>query len=335
MASGSTPPPWRGPRSRRPDRSGASGEPSASLPTTAVAAVEGAVLEGAADKGRAGALWRELLLNPRFFFAYVLLVLVLAAIFAPLVAPYPPLLYHPAIATQPPSLAHLLGTDDLGRDQLSRIIYGARISLTVGVISITLGLVAGALFGVIGGYFGGWVDQLVTIVSDALLAFPALILALAIAAALGPSINNLVVALAIVRVPVYARLARGQTLQVRAQDYVLAARSIGTRRWRLVMRHLGPNIFTPLLVQATISVSLAILDESTLSFLGLGAQPPTPEWGTMVSSAQRYLISDPWMTLGPALAIVVTVLSFNLVGDVLRDRLDPRSATNGGASKGS
>jgi ABC-type dipeptide/oligopeptide/nickel transport system permease subunit len=298
-----------------------------------VALAGDATLEGALDEAQTGASWTTLLRDPRWLFALVLAILVLAAIFAPLVAPYPPLLYHPAIATQPPSLAHLLGTDDLGRDQLSRVIYGARISLTVGVISITLGVVAGGLFGVVGGYVGGWVDQTVTIVSDALLAFPALILALAIAAALGPSVSNLVIALAIVRVPVYARLARGQTLQVRAQEYVLAARSIGTRRWPMIVRHIIPNIFTPLLVQATISVSLAILDESTLSFLGLGAQPPTPEWGTMVSSAQTYLTSDPWMTLAPALAIVVTVLSFNLVGDALRDRFDPRSATSAAAPR--
>ncbi len=192
----------------------------------------------------------------------------------------------------------------------------------------------GALLGVLGGYIGGWVDQVVTIVSDALLAFPALILALAIAAVLGPSIVNLVIALAVVRVPIYMRLARGQTLQVRRQDYILAAHSIGTGQGRMILRHIVPNIFTPLLVQATISISLAILDESVLSFLGLGAQPPTPEWGAMVSSAETYLTSDPWMMLGPALAIVVTVLSLNLVGDALRDRLDPRTATGAPAPKG-
>jgi peptide/nickel transport system permease protein len=303
------------------------------VPSGEIAVAGDGALDAAAEGAPTGSSWIALLLDFRWFFALVLAIVVLAAIFAPLVAPYPPLLYHPAVASQPPSLAHLLGTDDLGRDQLSRIIFGARISLIVGVVSITLGLVVGALFGVIGGYLGGWVDQAVTIVSDSLLAFPALVLALAIAAALGPSIANLVIALAIVRVPVYARLARGQTLQVRAQDYVLAARSTGTRQWPMILRHIVPNIFTPLLVQATISVSLAILDESTLSFLGLGAQPPTPEWGTMINSARTYLTSDPWMTLGPALAIVVTVLSFNLVGDALRDRLDPRSLSAAAAPR--
>lgn len=268
-------------------------------------------------------------LDARWLFALVLFAIVLAAIFAPWVAPYSPLKYHPSIATQPPSLAHPFGTDDLGRDQLSRIIYGGRISLTVGVVSISLGLAVGALLGVVGGYLGSWIDQLVSIISDALLAFPSLILALAITAALGGSVTNVVIALAVVRIPIYARLARGQTLQVRSLEYVTAARASGTRTWRLILSHIAPNIFTPLLVQATISVSLAILDESVLSFLGLGAQPPTPEWGTMVGSAETYLSSDPWMMFGPALAIVVTVLSFNLVGDALRDRLDPRNADRG------
>jgi peptide/nickel transport system permease protein len=270
---------------------------------------------------------RALRSDPRWAFAGVLGVIVLAAIFAPLVAPYPPLLYHPAIATQPPSGAHLLGTDALGRDQLTRIIYGARISLSVGVASILLGGATGTLMGLLAGYLRGWVDQLVAIVVDALLAFPSLILALAVAAALGPSIINLVFALAIVRVPIYARLARGQTLQVRSLDYVMAAASAGTTTWRTLRRHVLPNILSPLLVQASISVSFAILDESVLSFLGLGAQPPTPEWGTMVNDAQTYLFADPWMMLGPALAIVITVLTINLLGDAIRDKLDPRSAT--------
>ena len=264
--------------------------------------------------------------DPRWLFAVVLAALVLAAIFAPFVAPYPPLKYHPAVASQPPTLAHLLGTDDLGRDQLSRVIYGARISLSVGVLAILAGGTVGTLLGVVGGYLRGWVDQVISIVVDSLLAFPPLLLPLAIAAVLGPSVVNLVIALAIARIPVYARLARGQALQVRALDYVMAARAVGTRTGGILRRHVVPNILSPLLVQATISVSLAILDESVLSFLGLGAQPPTPEWGSMISAAETYLTSDAWMMLGPALAIVVTVLSLNLLGDALRDRLDPRTA---------
>ena len=285
---------------------------------------------GRAGAGAGGGVVRRALgavaADPRWLFAVVLAALALAAIFAPLVAPYPPLKYHPSIASQPPSMAHLLGTDDLGRDQLSRVIYGARISLTVGILAILAGGIVGTLMGIVGGYLRGWVDQIITIVVDSLLAFPPLLLPLAIAAVLGPSVENLIIALAIARIPVYARLARGQALQVRGLDYVVAARGVGTKTHAILGRHILPNILSPLLVQATISVSLAILDESVLSFLGLGAQPPAPEWGSMISAAETYLNTDPWMMLGPALAIVVTVLSLNLLGDALRDRLDPRTA---------
>ena len=263
--------------------------------------------------------------DPRLWFGVVLLIFVIAAIFAPFISPYPPLLYHPSIAEQGPTLAHLLGTDDLGRDQLSRVIYGTRISLTVGVASILIGGLLGTLLGIIGAYFKGWIDQVIIMVIDTLLSFPSLILALAIVAGLGPSMVNVLIALAIVRIPIYARLARGQTLQVTTEEYITAAHAIGTRTHKIMLRHILPNIFTPLLVQATISISLAILDESTLSFLGLGVQPPTPEWGSMISQAQVYLTSDPWMLLGPTLAIVLVVLSLNILGDALRDHLDPHS----------
>jgi peptide/nickel transport system permease protein len=265
--------------------------------------------------------------DPRWWFGGVLLLTVIAALFAPFISPYPPLAYHPSIATQGPSLAHPLGTDSLGRDQLSRIIYGTRISLSVGIITILLGGTCGTLLGLVAAYFKGWIDQMISMIVDALLSFPSLILALAIAAALGPSIVNVVIALAVVRVPIYSRIARGQTLQIAAQDYVTAARVSGTPTWKIMLRHILPNIFSPLLVQATISISFAILDESILSFLGLGAQPPTPEWGSMINDAQVYLQADPWMTLGPALAIILVVLSLNLLGDALRDLLDPRDAT--------
>ncbi|MHB8600588.1 MAG: ABC transporter permease [Ktedonobacteraceae bacterium] len=265
--------------------------------------------------------------NPRLWFGIILLVFIVAAIFAPFVSPYPPLLYHPAISAQGPTLAHPLGTDGLGRDQLSRVIYGTRISLSVGVVSILIGGLLGTLLGIIGAYFKGWVDQILTMVVDTLLAFPSLILSLAIVTALGPSIVNVTIALAIVRIPIYARLARGQTLQVATQEYVAAAVASGTRARKIMRRHILPNIFSPLLVQATISISFAILDEATLSFLGLGAQPPTPDWGSMISDAQVYLNSDPWMMFGPALAIILIVLSLNILGDALREYLDPRSST--------
>ena len=263
--------------------------------------------------------------NPRLWFGIILLLFVIAAIFAPFISPYPPLLYHPVLSAQGPTLAHPLGTDGLGRDQLSRIIYGTRISLSVGVLSIVVGGLLGTILGMLGAYFKGWVDQVITMIIDTLLAFPSLILSLAIVTALGPSIVNVTIALAIVRIPIYARLARGQTLQAATQEYVEAAVASGTRTLKILRRHILPNIFSPLLVQATISISFAILDEATLSFLGLGAQPPTPDWGSMISDAQVYLNSDPWMMFGPALAIILIVLSLNILGDALRDYLDPRS----------
>lgn len=269
---------------------------------------------------------KDLSRDPRWWLVLVLLAFVLMAIFAPLVSPYDPLLYHPSIAEQPPTLAHWLGTDSLGRDQLSRVIYGTRISLSVGVLSLLLGGSIGTLLGLLAAYFKGWVDQVVAILVDALLAFPGIILALGIVSALGGSLINLAVALAVGRIAGYARLARGQALQVASQDYVVAAQSTGSRSGKIMLRHIFPNIFSPLLVQATLSISFVILDESALSFLGLGVQPPAPEWGSMITDAQTFITSDPWMLLGPALAIVLIVLSLNLVGDALRDRLDPRDA---------
>ncbi len=260
----------------------------------------------------------------RWWSGIVLLCFFLAALCAPVISPYSPLAYHPAIAGQGPSFAHLLGTDALGRDQLSRVIYGARISLSVSIAAVLIGGTCGTLLGVVAAYARGWVDQAITMLVDALLSFPSLILALAIAAALGTSIVGIAIALTVTRVPIYARLARGQTLLVATQDYVTAARVSGTRPGRIIVRHVLPNIFSPLLVQATISISFAILSESMLSFLGLGVQPPTPEWGAMINEAQGYLSSDPWMMAGPALAVILVVLCLNLLGDALRDRLDPR-----------
>ena len=262
--------------------------------------------------------------DPRWWCGIILLLFVLTAILAPFISPYSPTLYHPTIATQAPSAAHWLGTDALGRDQLSRVIWGTRISLAVALATILMGGICGTLLGVIGAYSKGWLDQIITIVVDTLLAFPSLVLVLALVAALGPSIINMSIALAIVRVPVYARLARSQTLLIAEQPYVEAGILSGTPTWKLLLRHILPNIFSPLLVQATVSISYTILDESVLSFLGLGAAPPTPEWGAMINDAQQYLRSDPWMLLGPALAIVIVLVSLNLFGDAVRDYLDPR-----------
>ncbi len=283
----------------------------------------------AAQSSRQAARWYIQVANafrhdPRLWFGVVLILYILAALFAPFISPYSPLAYHPSIATQAPSLAHPLGTDALGRDQLSRVIYGTRISLSIGIVTIVLGGICGTILGIIAAYFKGWVDQVITMIVDAILSFPSIVLALALVAALGPGIFNLALALAFVRIPIYSRIARGQTLQASNQDYVTAAIANGTRTWKILLRHILPNIFSPLLVQATISISFAILDESVLSFLGLGIQPPTPEWGAMINDAQIYLTSDPWMLLGPALAIILIVLSLNLLGDAVRDYLDPR-----------
>jgi peptide/nickel transport system permease protein len=276
--------------------------------------------------------WRMLIAiyhDPRLLFGLVLVALALAAIFAPQITSFDPLQYHPRDVAQPPSQTYPLGTDSLGRDVLTRVIYATRISLSVAMSAILIGGGIGTILGVLAGFLGGWVERLVGVAVDSLLAFPDLILALAIAAMLGASVANLVVALAVVRIPIYARLARAQTLQVRSLQYVEAARGVGTPTLRLLRLHILPNIFTPLLVQATISISFAILAESTLSFLGLGAPFPTPEWGSMISEAQPFLAgNDPWMMLGPMLALILTVLSLNLFGDALRDRFDPRSLTS-------
>lgn len=265
--------------------------------------------------------------DPRWWCGLVLLLFILIAIFAPILSPYSPTTYNPTHTAQGPGGAHLLGTDELGRDQLSRIFYGTRISLSIAAITILLGGVCGTILGILAAYNKGWIDQVITMLVDALLAFPSLVLALALVTALGPSLVNLVIALAVVRIPIYARIARGQTLQIVAQDYITAARVSGTRTWKILARHIIPNIFSPLLVQATLSISFAILDESVLSFLGLGVQPPTPEWGAMVSEAQPFLRTDPWMMLGPALTIVIVLISLNLFGDAIRDHLDPRTST--------
>jgi len=270
--------------------------------------------------------------DPRWWFAVVLLVFVFAAIFAPFITPYSPLAYNPSIATQPPTFAHWLGTDSLGRDQLTRIIYGTRISLSIALATILMGGICGTILGVTAAYLKGWVDQVITIVIDAILSFPGLVLSLAIVTALGPSIINLAIALAFVRIPLYARIARGQALQVSAQDFVTASLVSGTPTWKILFRHILPNIFSPLLVQATISISFAILDESALSFIGLGTQPPTPEWGSMITDAQTYLRTDPWMMLGPALTIIIILISMNLLGDAVRDLLDPRDTRRVGKS---
>jgi peptide/nickel transport system permease protein len=255
----------------------------------------------------------------------VIAVFVAAAVLAPLISPYNPDLQTWSAVRQAPSAAHWFGTDDVGRDVLARVIYGARASLLAGVISVAIALVVGAPIGLIAGYLGGFVDALFGRITDALLACPFLILAIALAAFLGPSLGNAMIAIGITTTPIFIRLTRGQVMAVKVEDYVEAARAVGNPHWRIALVHILPNILPALLVQATLSIAAAIIAEAALSFLGLGQQPPAPSWGSMLNAAQRFLVNAPWMAIWPGLAIFLTVLSFNLVGDGLRDALDPRS----------
>ncbi len=264
--------------------------------------------------------------NPRMIVGGLLVVgwLVLA-LFAPVFAPYDPIEVNISDALQSPSPSHWLGTDDLGRDVLSRVIWGGRVSLSVGVISVSIGFLVGVSLGLGAGYLGGTFDLLIMRVIDALLAFPALVLAIAITAALGPQIQNAMIAIGIVAIPAYTRLTRGQVLSVRAREFIVAARTIGAPPLRIVLRHIFPNVTNALVVQATLSTAFAILAEAALSFLGLGPQPPNPSWGQDINYSQRYLANLKWwMSAGPGIAIFTAVFAFNFLGDALRDALDPR-----------
>ncbi len=252
---------------------------------------------------------------------------VLLAIAAPYVAPDDPLKTNFLLVRKPPSVMHLFGTDEIGRDVLSRVIWGARASLLAGVVSVSISLAIGVPVGMAAGYIGGWVDMLISRVTDAMLACPFLILAIALAAFLGPSLTNAMIAIGIVYAPTFARIARGPTLAVIGLPYIEAARAIGASNATIIVRHVLPNVSAPLLVQTTVSLSTAILTEAALSFLGLGTQPPTASWGLMLSTARQYMLIDPWIAVLPGIAIAVTVLGFNLLGDGLRDVLDPRIRT--------
>jgi peptide/nickel transport system permease protein len=254
----------------------------------------------------------------------VIAAFILLAVFAPFIAPYDPVATSWTLVRKPPSWLHWFGTDDLGRDVLARVLYGARASLLAGAISVGIALGIGVPFGLLSGYRGGFIDALISRITDAMLACPFLILAIALAAFLGPSLGNAMIAIGITTTPIFVRLTRAQTLNVKVEDYVEAARAMGNPRWRIALFHILPNIMPALLVQATLSIAAAIIAEAALSFLGLGQQPPTPSWGSMLNAAQRFLTTAPWMALWPGLAIFLVVLSFNLVGDGLRDALDPR-----------
>ncbi|WP_024512145.1 ABC transporter permease [Bradyrhizobium sp. ARR65] len=254
----------------------------------------------------------------------VIATFILLALFAPLISPYNPIATSWTLVRKPPSALHWFGTDDLGRDILARVIFGARASLLAGLISVSIALSIGVPLGLLAGYRGGFVDALISRITDAMLACPFLILAIALAAFLGPSLGNAMIAIGISATPVFIRLTRGQVMAVKIEDYVEAARAVGNPPWRIALVHILPNILPALLVQATLSIAAAIIAEAALSFLGLGQQPPAPSWGSMLNAAQRFLTNAPWMAIWPGLAIFLVVLSLNLVGDGLRDALDPR-----------
>ncbi len=254
----------------------------------------------------------------------VIAAFVLLALFAPLVVPYDPIATSWSLVRKAPSAQHWFGTDDLGRDIFARVIYGARASLMAGAISVGIALCIGVPFGLLSGYRGGLIDGLISRITDAMLACPFLILAIALAAFLGPSLGNAMIAIGISATPIFVRLTRGQVMSVKVEDYIEAARAMGNPRWRIALFHILPNIMPALLVQATLSIAAAIIAEAALSFLGLGQQPPAPSWGSMLNSAQRFIAQAPWMAFWPGFAIFLAVLSFNLLGDGLRDALDPR-----------
>jgi len=249
---------------------------------------------------------------------------ILLAVFAPLVTPYDPIATSWTLVRKAPSAQHWFGTDDLGRDILTRVIFGARASLMAGLISVTIAVSIGVPLGLLSGYRGGFIDALISRITDAMLACPFLILAIALAAFLGPSLGNAMIAIGVSATPLFVRLTRGQVMSVKVEDYVEAARAMGNPRWRIALFHILPNIMPALLVQATLSIAAAIIAEAALSFLGLGQQPPAPSWGSMLNAAQRFLTTAPWMAIWPGLSIFLVVLSLNLVGDGLRDALDPR-----------
>jgi peptide/nickel transport system permease protein len=256
--------------------------------------------------------------------AAVLAVMLLLAVFAPLITPYDPIAVTPSLRLRPPDSVNIFGTDDFGRDVFTRAAYGARLSLQVGAISVVIAATIGVTLGLIAGFYGGWVDALIMRLIDVMLAFPGILLALVIVTVLGRSLTNVMIAVGISSIPVYARMARGSTLALRNIDYVVAAHAIGASIPRVILRHILPNILAPLIVIATNGVAGAIIAGAALGFLGLGAQPPTPEWGVMLSEGRVYLRNAWWVTTFPGLAIMVTVMAINLMGDGLRDILDPR-----------
>jgi len=259
------------------------------------------------------------------FVSLLIILLVFAvAIFAPMLAPFDPISQDRTAFLAAPSSEHVMGTDDLGRDVFTRLIFGSQISLLVGIATVVISIVIGTFIGMISGYFGGVIDLVIQRIMDAIMSIPALILALFIAALLGPAIQNVIVALVIIEIPRFARIVRGEMMRIRESNYVEASRSVGAGSFRIIMRHGLPNITAPIIVMASLAFGQTIIAEASLSFLGIGTPPPNPSWGLMLSDASRYMESAPWLVLFPGLALCILVLAFNLFGDALRDFLDPK-----------
>lgn len=257
----------------------------------------------------------------------IIIFVILITFIGPYIAPYDPYSFDLRKARQPPSREHVLGTDELGRDILSRLLVGARYTVGISVVSIAIGASLGTLLGLISGYKGGFWDSLIQRINDVLLAFPTILLAIALVAFRGPGISSLVLAIAVSFMPVYVRLVRASVLQVVVEDYIAAAKLLGLSSWRIMLKHILPNVMSPVIVQATYHMGLAILVASALGFLGLGVPPPTPEWGSMIGTGKIYLFSAPHIVVFPGLFISITIIAFNILGDGLRDALDPRART--------
>lgn len=256
--------------------------------------------------------------------AIIVLFFILLAIFAPFIAPSGVNNQVLADRLQPPSSEHWFGTDDFGRDILSRVIFGARISLWVGFFSVMGSIVVGCALGILAGYYGRWVDTIISRFFDIMLAFPSILLAIAVVAVLGPSLQNALIAIAIINVPNFGRLIRSKVLSIKQEEYIMAAKAIGMKDSRILFHHILPNSIAPIIVQGTLAIATAIIECAALGFLGLGAQPPAAEWGKMLADSRQFLIQAPWTMIFPGIAIMLTVLGFNLMGDGLRDALDPR-----------
>lgn len=269
--------------------------------------------------------WKQLRKNRLAIIGFaIILFFILVAIFAPLFTSYSYDQQNLANRLHPPSKEYLLGTDHLGRDIFTRIAYGARVSLQVGFFAVTGALVFGSLLGILAGYFGRWIDMLISRIFDIMLAFPSILLAIAIVAILGPSLENALLAIAVVNIPIFGRLVRSRVISLREEEFIMAAKAQGMKSGRVILHHILPNSVAPIIVQATLSFGTAILEAAALGFLGLGAQPPTPEWGQMLADSREFIQLAPWTMLAPGLSIMLVVLGFNLIGDGLRDALDPR-----------